>query len=241
MGRLWRPRRPWGASTCSRPPTWTRPWRSPSCARLPAAGLSCGRSWTPLGARRARNRGPGVDRGPGRGRSPGHRRQQAFVLAATVPRLTSCEDRAMAYDEGLATRVREVLGDRPGLAEKQMFGGLAFLLHGNMACGVRADDLIVRVAADDAETAMGEPGTRPFDLTGRPMKGWLLVDADGHAEDADLRRWIDRGLAERIAERGRHDVRVGAASVGDAARPRVREAGQGQLRENNGLGSGVVP
>ena len=60
----------------------------------------------------------------------------------------------MAYDEGLATRVREVLGDRPGLAERQMFGGLAFLLHGNMACGVRADDLIVRVAADDAETAM---------------------------------------------------------------------------------------
>jgi hypothetical protein len=130
----------------------------------------------------------------GGGRSPGHRRPQAFVLAATVPQL-KCEDRAMAYDEGLATRVREVLGDRPGLAEKQMFGGLAFLLHGNMACGVRADDLIVRVAANDAETAMGEPGTRRFDLTGRPMKGWLLVDADGHAKDDDLRRWIDRGLA----------------------------------------------
>jgi TfoX N-terminal domain len=101
----------------------------------------------------------------------------------------------MAYDEGLATRVREVLGEQPELVEKKMFGGLAFLLHGNMACGVRGEDLIVRVAAEAADAALGEPGTRPFDLTGRPMKGWLLVDADGHAEDDDLRRWVDRGLA----------------------------------------------
>jgi TfoX/Sxy family transcriptional regulator of competence genes len=75
----------------------------------------------------------------------------------------------MAYDEGLATRVREVLGDQPELVEKKMFGGLAFLLHGNMACGVRGEDLIVRVAAEAADAALGEPGTRPFDLTGRPM------------------------------------------------------------------------
>src|SRR4029453_13824245 len=101
----------------------------------------------------------------------------------------------MAYDEGLATRVREVLGERPGLAEKQMFGGLAFLVHGNMACGVRGDDLIVRAPPHTPTTAMSEPGVRPFDLTGRPMKGWLLVDADGHAEDEDLRRWVDRGRA----------------------------------------------
>ena len=64
-----------------------------------------------------------------------------------------------------------------------------------MACGVRGDDLIVRVAADTADAALAEPGTRPFDLTGRPMKGWLMVDADGHAEDGDQRRWVDRGLA----------------------------------------------
>jgi TfoX N-terminal domain len=88
-----------------------------------------------------------------------------------------------------------VLGDQPGLVEKKIFGGLAFLLHGDMACGVRGEDLIVRVAAEAADAALGEPGTRPFDLTGRPMKGWLLVDADGHAEDDDLRRWVDRGLA----------------------------------------------
>ena len=101
----------------------------------------------------------------------------------------------MAYDEGLAARVRDLLGDQPGLAEKKMFGGLAFLLDGNMACGVRGHDLTVRVAADAADAALREPGTRPFDLAGRPMKGWLLVDADGHAEDDDLRRWVDRGLA----------------------------------------------
>jgi TfoX/Sxy family transcriptional regulator of competence genes len=87
-----------------------------------------------------------------------------------------------------------VLGEQPGLAEKQMFGGLAFLLHGNMVCGVCGDNLIVRVAAEEAEAALGEPGARPFDLTGRPMKGWLLVDANGHAED-DLHRWVDRSLA----------------------------------------------
>jgi TfoX/Sxy family transcriptional regulator of competence genes len=101
----------------------------------------------------------------------------------------------MAYDEGLATRVREVLADQPGLAERQMFGGLAFLVQGNMACGVRGDDLIVRLAAEAADAALAEPGVRPFDLTGRPMKGWLLVAPDGHAQDDDLRRWVDRGVA----------------------------------------------
>jgi TfoX/Sxy family transcriptional regulator of competence genes len=101
----------------------------------------------------------------------------------------------MAYDEGLATRIRDVLGEQSGVTEKTMFGGLAFLVHGNMACGVRGDDLIVRVGAEVADAALGEPGTRPFDLTGRPMRGWLLVDADGHAEDDDLRSWVDRGLA----------------------------------------------
>jgi hypothetical protein len=76
-----------------------------------------------------------------------------------------------------------------------MFGGLAFLLGGNMACGVRGEDLIVRLAADAVESGAGRAGVRPFDLTGRPMKGWLLVAADGHAEDDDLRRWVDRGVA----------------------------------------------
>jgi hypothetical protein len=101
----------------------------------------------------------------------------------------------MAYDEGLATRVRDVLGGQPGLAEKRMFGGLAFLVDGNMACGVRGDDLMVRVAADTAEAMLAEPGARPSDMGGRPMKGWLLVGPAGHTEDGDLRRWVGRGVA----------------------------------------------
>ena len=101
----------------------------------------------------------------------------------------------MAYDEGLAVRIRDLLGDRRGMTEKRMFGGLAFLHHGNMACGVHGDDLIVRLAADATDAALTEPGTRPFDLTGRPMRGWLLVGSDALAEDDDLRRWVDRGVA----------------------------------------------
>lgn len=101
----------------------------------------------------------------------------------------------MAFDEGLATRIRELIGDHPGVAEKRMFGGLGFLLNGNMACGVRGDELIVRLPADAAHDALAEPGARPFDLTGRPMSGWIMVGAEGHPEDDDLRRWVDRGMA----------------------------------------------
>ena len=72
-----------------------------------------------------------------------------------------------------------------------MFGGLAMLLQGNMAVGVRGDDLIVRTDPGQQEALLAEPGARPFDLTGR----WLLVDASGYTEDDDLRRWVDRGLA----------------------------------------------
>ena len=101
----------------------------------------------------------------------------------------------MAYDEGLATRVRDALGGQPELAERRMFGGLAFLVHGNMACGVRGDDLMVRVAADTAAALLAEPGARPSEMGGRPMKGWLLVGPAGHAEDVDLRRWVGRGMS----------------------------------------------
>jgi hypothetical protein len=100
----------------------------------------------------------------------------------------------MAYDEGLATRVRDEIGDLAGLTEKKMFGGLAFLLNGNMACGVHSDELIVRVDPAETDAALAEPGAHVFDMTGRPMKGWLLVAKDGIAEDVDLRRWIARGV-----------------------------------------------
>jgi TfoX/Sxy family transcriptional regulator of competence genes len=99
----------------------------------------------------------------------------------------------VAYDETLGERVRAVLGDRPDLDERRMFGGLAFLLAGNMCCGVLGDDLLVRLRPSEAEELLGsEPGARPFDATGRPMRGWLFVSQESVAEDADLERWVGR-------------------------------------------------
>lgn len=101
----------------------------------------------------------------------------------------------MAYDEGLATRIRDLVGDEHRLTEKKMFGGLAMLLDGNMAIGVHGDGLIVRAEPGQHDALLAEPGARPFDLTGRPMKGWIVVDPEGCSEDVDLRRWVDRGIS----------------------------------------------
>jgi TfoX/Sxy family transcriptional regulator of competence genes len=95
----------------------------------------------------------------------------------------------MAYDEVLADRLRDRLATADAVVEKKMFGGLAFLTHGNMTVGVHGDDLIVRLRPDATEPALTRPGVRPFDITGRPMRGWVLVAGD-HLDDADLDRWI---------------------------------------------------
>jgi hypothetical protein len=81
----------------------------------------------------------------------------------------------MAYDEDLAERIREQLTAEPGLTERAMFGGLAFLLDGNVAVGLSGGELMVRVGADGSGDALARPHARPFDMTGRPMKGWILV------------------------------------------------------------------
>ena len=86
----------------------------------------------------------------------------------------------MAYDEKLADRVREVLQRRRGVSEKKMFGGLAFLVNGHMACGVQGDDLMVRVGPDAYDAALKKAGTRPMDFTGRPLKGMVYVGPRGH-------------------------------------------------------------
>jgi hypothetical protein len=98
----------------------------------------------------------------------------------------------MAYDEILADRVRDALGDRPGLTERKMFGGLAFVLRGNMCCGVLGEEVVVRLPAEEGDAALGEDGVRPMDFTGRPMKGFLLVGGDQLADDASLSGWIER-------------------------------------------------
>jgi TfoX-like protein len=101
----------------------------------------------------------------------------------------------MAYDEDLANRVREQLAGEPAVTEKAMFGGLAFMLSGNMAVGLTGDELMVRLAPDDGDAALAEPDTRPFDMTGRPMRGWIVVGAGAIASDEGLRDWVGRGVA----------------------------------------------
>jgi TfoX/Sxy family transcriptional regulator of competence genes len=100
----------------------------------------------------------------------------------------------MAYDEGLAQRIREVLDDQTGLVEKKMFGGVGFMLHGNMACGINGDELIVRVGPDNYDANVTRPNARPFDMTGRPMKGWVMVAAEGYESDEALRDWVAQGV-----------------------------------------------
>ncbi|MFE3644429.1 TfoX/Sxy family protein [Streptomyces sp. NPDC059169] len=99
----------------------------------------------------------------------------------------------MAFDEGLAERVRTALGTDPGVTERRMFGGLAFLYEGNMAVGVIGDELMVRVGPEATEAALARPGARPFDFTGRPMRGWVLVAPSAVSEDGALADWIERG------------------------------------------------
>lgn len=101
----------------------------------------------------------------------------------------------MAFDEKLAERMRKQLAEHSKVVEKRMFGGVAFLLHGNMCCGVHKDALMVRLAPEATEAALRKPHTRIFDLTGRPMKGWILVDAEGIKTAAGLKKWIDQGVA----------------------------------------------
>lgn len=101
----------------------------------------------------------------------------------------------MAYDEGLAQRVSEALADRPGLVEKTMFGGVGYMLRGNMACGVLNQDLIVRVGKDRYEEALAAEHTRPFDITGRIMTGWVMVAPAGTEQDQALVEWVDQGVA----------------------------------------------
>jgi TfoX/Sxy family transcriptional regulator of competence genes len=100
----------------------------------------------------------------------------------------------MAYDEGLAQRVREVLEEQPGFDEKKMFGGICFLLHGNMACGILKDEIIVRVGTENYDALLKLPHTRKFDFTGRPMKGWLMVSHEGLESDDDLCEWVHKGV-----------------------------------------------
>jgi hypothetical protein len=101
----------------------------------------------------------------------------------------------MAYDQALAERVRELLAGEPGVEEKAMFGGLAFLLAGNLAVGIRGGELMLRVGPDGVEEALARPHARQSFMGERPMKGWILVAPEGLASGEELGGWVDRGVA----------------------------------------------
>jgi TfoX/Sxy family transcriptional regulator of competence genes len=98
----------------------------------------------------------------------------------------------MAYSEALAERIRQRLAGRKGLEEKKMFGGVGFLLNGNIVAGVWKDSLIARVGPDEYEGALLEPHVKEFDITGRPMKGWVMVERDGVTNDDALAEWVGK-------------------------------------------------
>ncbi len=104
----------------------------------------------------------------------------------------------MAYDEALADRVRDVIGVRPNVAERKMFGALAWFVGGNMACGVTGEALLVRLDRDEAERALAEPHVSQFSPAGRSMRGLILVDPAGITTEEELARWVDCG-AEHAA------------------------------------------
>jgi TfoX/Sxy family transcriptional regulator of competence genes len=125
----------------------------------------------------------------------------------------------MAYDSGLADRIRAILGHAGGFSERKMFGGLCFMVSGHMCCGIVKSDLMLRLRPDTAAAALREPHTRPMDFTGKPMKSMIYVEAAGLDSDTSLERWVRS--AEQLA-------RALPAKVGKPSAP------QGKSRKASG-------
>jgi TfoX/Sxy family transcriptional regulator of competence genes len=101
----------------------------------------------------------------------------------------------MAYDEDLADRIRELVGSERGVTEMRMFGGLAFLINGNMAVAASGQGgLMLRIDPADTAKLLTEPDARPFEMRGRELDGWLRVDTSGLTTKGQLKRWVDRGV-----------------------------------------------
>jgi TfoX/Sxy family transcriptional regulator of competence genes len=99
----------------------------------------------------------------------------------------------MAYDHALAERIRPIIGVRSNVREQNMFGGLAFMVGDHMAICVTEEELLVRIDREDADRVLAEPHVRAFEMGDRTMRGFVLVDAEGIADDADLAQWVDAG------------------------------------------------
>lgn len=104
----------------------------------------------------------------------------------------------MAYDASLDERLQQLFASRKTITRKTMFGGTCYLLHGNMLCGVWKDFLMVRMNPDEYETALKKTHVRKFDITGKPMKGWILVASEGIKKPADLTHWVN--VAEQFVK-----------------------------------------
>ncbi len=100
----------------------------------------------------------------------------------------------MVFNETLAERIRHRLARRKNIEEKKMFGGVGFLLNGNLLVGVWKDSLCVRLGPDEGEEALKEPHVKKFDITGRPMKNWVLVEPEGIMSDDQINDWIERAM-----------------------------------------------
>lgn len=100
----------------------------------------------------------------------------------------------MSFSLSLADRIRSIVARRRGITEKRMFGSLCFLLHGNLLVGVWKNSLIARLGPEEAEAALREPYVGLFDVTGKPMKNWVMIEPDGIEHDEQLSQWIDRAL-----------------------------------------------
>ena len=100
----------------------------------------------------------------------------------------------MAYNTAIADDIRARIGHHPGLTEREMFGGIAFMINGNMAVGVSGEELMVRVGKDAHDEAVARAGARTFDMSARPMRGWISVAPEGFAIEEDFDAWVDRGV-----------------------------------------------
>jgi TfoX/Sxy family transcriptional regulator of competence genes len=106
----------------------------------------------------------------------------------------------VAYDEDLANRIRELIADQPGVVEKKMFGGLAFLIGGHMSVSVSGSGgLLLRVEPDETEALLTKPHAEPFTMRGRDMSGWLRVQTEGVSTKRQLQRWVGRGVAYALS------------------------------------------
>jgi hypothetical protein len=107
------------------------------------------------------------------------------------------------YDLEVAQKMRTMLAGLSGVSERKMFGGIAFMLNGNLACGVHGECLIVRVGPGRQAAALEQAHTRPFDLSGKPMSGWVYVDPQGFASEQELKKWIQWGIGFALSLPGK--------------------------------------